>query len=137
MPSPFFSFLTHILNNQKRKFMQVKSKNVNSQNTTLNMPIDGEVEVVNGIAEVSDELGNLLLGNPADWELVEGEIEELDEEDEDKGGDDKTADDGLDKLELADLVEMAKGANLKGYNLFAKDAAKMRAFLRKKLNAGK
>lgn len=112
--------------------MQIKSKNINSQNCTLNMPIDGEVEVTNGIAEVSDELGNLLLGNPADWEATTEEVEELDEEDE---GSDVPNEDGLDELELPDLIEMAKEAKLKGYNLFTKDAAKMRAFLRKKLKA--
>lgn len=113
--------------------MQIKSKNTNAQNATLNMPIDGEVEVVNGIAEVSDELGNLLLGNPNDWEKVVGEVEELDEETD--LSDDKV-EDGLAELDLAALVDIAKEAKLKGYNLFAKDAAKMRAFLRKKIKDG-
>jgi len=109
--------------------MQLKSLNTNHQNGTLNMPIDGEVEIVNGLVEVSDELGHLLLGNPTDWAATVEEVEELDEEDDTA----EKTEDGLDELDLPELIDMAKTAKLKGYNLFAKDAPKMRAFLRKKM----
>lgn len=39
----------------------------------------------------------------------------------------------LDAMNLEELVDLAKTSKLKGYNLFAKDASKMRVFLKKKL----
>lgn len=109
--------------------MLIKSKHPNFQNSTLNLPIVGETEVVNGLIDVPKEVADLLLGNPSDWEKAEAEVEadeELEEVEETEG-------DGLDKLSLEEMIEFAKTNGLKGYQLFSKDKEKMIAFLRKKL----
>lgn len=109
---------------------QIKSKHPNFQNCTLNAPIDGEITVVDGIAEVSDELAPLLLANETDWEALEELEEELEEETEETE-EEKT--DGLDELTLEEMIDLAKQGAIKGYTLFIKDERKMRSFLRKKM----
>lgn len=123
------------------------------------VPIAGEVEInAQGEIDVDENVAHLLLQGE-DWHAPalaksdDGGSDE-DEEDDDKG--ENVAENAknnapatsatsekevelsefekqLDAMNLEELVDLAKTSKLKGYNLFAKDASKMRVFLKKKL----
>jgi hypothetical protein len=104
------------------------------------LPKIGEVEISEqGTIEVEDSIASLLLDGD-NWEQIEqseNEDENEDAPDED-GDEDEEADNvelssKIDSMSLEDMLLLAKEANLKGFNLFSKDASKMRIFLKKKL----
>jgi hypothetical protein len=102
------------------------------------LPKIGEVEISEqGTIEVEDSIASLLLDGD-NWEQIEqSEDEDEDAPDED-GDEDEEADNvelssKIDSMSLEDMLLLAKEANLKGFNLFSKDASKMRIFLKKKL----
>ena len=92
----------------------------------LNVPVDGTVEVSkDGTVEVSDQAARHLLSIPD--EFAEHESEQKKSEDTEEG-------DGLDSLELADLIEIAQKSEYDGeeYKKFLKNKKLMIIFLRKK-----
>lgn len=132
--------------------MKIKTSHEHIQNTTLTFPIDGELKIENGVVEVSDELGALLIENGSGWESAE-ETEQTGSKN-DKSGNGKTkepakttketakkkvieSDDVQDELTgmpLKDMIELAEKAGLKGWQIFKNREAHLRTFLRKKLN---
>lgn len=143
--------------------MKLKTKLTSMFGTKIVVPVNGEIEInENGEIEVEDQVGHLLLQGE-DWISLDAkndssdeEEEDLDANEEDNEEDENDAEnakndasklnskkDGevemsefqteLGKMELQELVDLAKNSKLKGYNLFAKDASKMRIFLKKKL----
>lgn len=127
--------------------MKIKAKNLKSASTKLIVPFDGLIDVnVNGIAEVSEKCGSILLEQSSDWELVEegGKNKTTNSK---KGAEaDKTADDtsavdetaqiiaGLKAMTLEDSIELAKesGYPESEWKKFAAKQNLMAAYLVKK-----
>lgn len=108
--------------------MKIKSTNVHAFGKTLNVPIDGKVTLSDeGVAEVSNEAGELLIANSPNWELAEAEKKETKkavkkaeiveetpkkEENVETTGEEvkepEITQESLNTLEFEDLVEQAK-----------------------------
>ncbi len=105
--------------------MKIKSTNVHSFGKTVSIPIDGKVTLSeDGVVEVSQEAGELLIANSPNWESAEegkkatkakkaDKVENTTEEIKDgetNEGDNKEPEitkDSLNELEYSDLVEQA------------------------------
>ena len=117
--------------------MKIQAKNKNIKSMKLSVPVDGLIEIdANGIVEVSEECGRMLIEGTNDWEKfgegkdtkngkkgsekapASGKKEEGEEEGDEGGkgeGDegqlsDKEAIEALQQLSLADCIETAKAA---------------------------
>lgn len=109
--------------------MKIQAKNKNIKSMKLSVPVDGLIEIdANGIVEVSEECGRMLIEGTNDWEKF-GEGKDTKngkkgsekapasgkkEEDEGEGDEgqlsDKEAIEALQQLSLADCIETAKAA---------------------------
>lgn len=109
--------------------MKIQAKNKNIKSMKLSVPVDGLIEIdANGIVEVSEECGRMLIEGTNDWENF-GEGKDTKngkkgsekapasgkkEEDEGEGDEgqlsDKEAIEALQQLSLADCIETAKAA---------------------------
>ena len=109
--------------------MKIQAKNKNIKSMKLSVPVDGMIEIdANGIVEVSEECGRMLIEGTNDWEKF-GEGKDTKngkkgsekapasgkkEEDEGEGDEgqlsDKEAIEALQQLSLADCIETAKAA---------------------------
>lgn len=112
--------------------MKIKAKNSKVFGIKLNIPVDGLIEIdANGVVEVSEKAANMLVNGTNDWEYskdVEGDGNEVDEVLE-----------GLKKMTLPQMIEMAKEAGYpeSEYQKFAKKEKLMLAYLTKKYNEAK
>lgn len=112
--------------------MKIKAKNQNIKSMKLSVPVDGLIEIDdNGIAEVSERCGKMLINGTRDWEefeadkvtgktnkdgeqgeedVNESEIENSDSMDDSKATTDKEIIAGLNELSLDSCIEAAKEA---------------------------
>ena len=109
--------------------MKIQAKNKNIKSMKLSVPVDGLIEIdANGIVEVSEECGRMLIEGTNDWEKFgEGKDtkngkkgsekapasvkkEEGKEEGDEGQLSDKEAIEALQQLSLADCIETAKAA---------------------------
>lgn len=114
--------------------MKIKARNPKVHGTKLNVPCDGLIVIgTDGITEVSENCGNALLTNPADWEMVAaGKKEEEKSEEE-------LFLEGLKEATLEELIEMAQEAGYpeEEYSKFVKKQKLMVAYMTKKFNSEK
>ena len=109
--------------------MKIQAKNKNIKSMKLSVPVDGLIEIdANGIVEVSEECGRMLIEGTNDWEKfgegkdtkngkkgsekapASGKKEECKEEGDEGQLSDKEAIEALQQLSLADCIETAKAA---------------------------
>jgi hypothetical protein len=111
--------------------MQIRTTLPQYANAELNLPEVGATKFIDGVAEVPDHIGALLLGQPNDWEEVL--IEEAEQVEEMSTEDEQALSESIDQMSLDELVALAKESKLVGYNAFLKNEAKMKSYLKKKL----
>lgn len=109
--------------------MKIQAKNKNIKSMKLSVPVDGLIEIdANGIVEVSEECGRMLIEGTNDWEKfgegkdtkngkkgsekapASGKKEEGEGEGDEGQLSDKEAIEALQQLSLADCIETAKAA---------------------------
>ena len=109
--------------------MKIQAKNKNIKSMKLSVPVDGLIEIdANGIVEVSEECGRMLIEGTNDWEKFgegkdtkngkkgsekapsSGKKEEGEGEGDEGQLSDKEAIETLQQLSLADCIETAKAA---------------------------
>ena len=109
--------------------MKIQAKNKNIKSMKLSVPVDGLIEIdANGIVEVSEECGRMLIEGTNDWEKfgeckdtkngkkgsekapASGKKEEYEGEGDEGQLSDKEAIEALQQLSLADCIETAKAA---------------------------
>lgn len=109
--------------------MKIQAKNKNIKSMKLSVPVDGLIEIdANGIVEVSEECGRMLIEGTNDWEKfgegkdtkdgkkgsekapASGKKEEGKGEGDEGQLSDKEAIEALQQLSLADCIETAKAA---------------------------
>ena len=109
--------------------MKIQAKNKNIKSMKLSVPVDGLIEIdANGIVEVSEECGRMLIEGTNDWEKfgegkdtkngkkgsekapASGKKEEGEGEGDEGQLSDKEAIEALQQLSLADCIETAMAA---------------------------
>lgn len=97
--------------------MKIKSKNPKVSSMKLCVPLDGVVDIdANGIVDVSTKCAIQLVNGTNDWEYLNKKTVETksDDDDDDEEEDDvderKQFEEGLSKMQLADMKTMAKEA---------------------------
>lgn len=102
------------------------------KNAKMNIPFDGEIETdENGIVEVSEAAAKELCHEGSLWTNLDTKIEEINEEDEENLDNELSVD--LEILDLPAMIEVAKQAELDGWEKFQKNEKAMRTYLSKRL----
>jgi len=106
--------------------MLLKTKHKPHANVKMNLPIVGEVQIKDGIVDVSKEVHDLLIGDgknewttgepTVDTQLNVDEIQKM-----------------VDSLTFEEVFALAKEAKIKNYQVFAKNEKALRTFVIKKL----
>lgn len=115
----------------------------------LNIPVDGEIELgKDGTVLVSDEAAKVLLTIPG-WEDTKAKGLASDEEEEEIVEEDSPGEavesqwlegldlDGLAKLSLEDLNEIAEAGKIKNYKKFGKNRVALAKYIKSQLNKKK
>lgn len=113
--------------------MKIKAKNSKVFGIKLNVPVDGLIEIdANGVAEVSEKAAKMLVNGTNDWEY-------FNDSEGDDGNEVDEVINGLKKMTLAQMINMAKEAGYpeSEYQKFAKKEKLMLAYLIKKYNEAK
>lgn len=118
--------------------MLLRTKLAKHANVKMNLPIVGEVQLVNGIVDVPEHVHKLMIGDGLN-EWTSGEQSAVEDTKNSLKKDDQidhTPDqfeEMVGSLSFEEVVDLAKEAKIKSYQLFAKNEQALRTYVIKKL----
>ena len=106
--------------------MKIVAKNKNIKSMKLNVPVDGCIDIdENGIAEVSQSCGEMLIKGTLDWkEFVDGKDTAENEKEPEQGNNDgnQESEEGSDAVSNEEIIEGLKKLSLDECIATAKEA---------------
>lgn len=112
--------------------MLLKNKHAKHANIKLNLPIVGEVQMTDGIVDVPKNVHDLLIGDGLNEWATGEEVETEPSGFKSTDGKDQF-EEMVNALTFEEVIDLAKEAQIKNYQIFSKNEKAMRTYVIKKL----